>query len=313
MTVRMPIGGRVSVRSRALAAVLRRTLRPLIERAPITADSVRRVRSITGELGPLLGPAPRGTRVHRVPEIRADLVRTGRGARRVILYAHGGGFVLGSSKLWRAQVARLSSLSGAPVLSVDYRTVPEHRMQDGVEDCLDAYRWLLERGYSGDDVVLAGDSAGANLAFAVALRARERGLPRPAAIAATSPWLDLAGSGPSYEANRLLDPYLPARAAAEVARMCALDAEPTDPLLSPRYAALHGLPPVLIQVGSIDLLRSDGEVMAHRLGKAGVPCELQVWNGQMHAFTLLAGVLPEARAALRELGAFTARCTDRPG
>ncbi|WWR59057.1 alpha/beta hydrolase [Saccharopolyspora sp. SCSIO 74807] len=76
---------------------------------------------------------------------------------------------------------------------------------------------------------------------------------------------------------------------------------------------MHGLPPALIQVGSIDLLRSDGEVMAHRLGKAGVPCELQVWNGQMHAFTLLAGVLPEARAALRELGAFAARCTDRPG
>ena len=101
--------------------------------------------------------------------------------------------------------------------------------------------------------------------------------------------------------------------AAEVARMCALDAEPTDPLLSPRYAALHGLPPALIQVGSIDLLRSDGEVMAHRLGKAAVPWERQVWNGQMHAFTLLAGVLPEARAALRELGAFTARCTDRPG
>lgn len=308
----MPVGGRVSARSRALAAVLRRTLRPVIERAPITADSVRRVRSITGALGPLLGPLPRATQVQRIalPECRADLVRTDRGpgARRVIRYAHGGGFVLGSSRLWRAQVARLSSLSAAPVLSVDYRTAPEHHLQDGVEDCLSAYRWLLQRGYCGDDVVLAGDSAGANLAFAVALRARERGLPRPAAIAATSPWLDLAGSGPSYEANRLLDPYLSARAAAEVARMCALGAELTDPLLSPCYAAVDGLPPVLIQVGSIDVLRSDGETMAHRLAQAGVPCELQVWNEQLHAFTLLAGVLPEARAALRELASFAARC-----
>ncbi len=265
----------------------------------------------------MLGRNPSGTTVRRVqlPECHADLVRTTRvtGSRRVILYLHGGGFVLGSSRLWRAHVAWLSALAGAPVLAVNYRIVPEHRVHDGVEDCLSAYRWLLEQGHAGADVALAGDSAGANLAFAVALRARERGWPRPAAIAATSPWLDLAATGPSYETNRLLDPFLPAKAAADVARMCALGAELNAPELSPCYADLRELPPVLIQVGSIDLLRSDGELMAQRLEQAGVPCELRVWHGQMHAFTLLAGVLPDAKAALRELADFAASHTGARG
>ncbi|GAB2663278.1 hypothetical protein GCM10027271_22350 [Saccharopolyspora gloriosae] len=304
---------RGSVRSRVLAAALRRTLRPLLERTPVTPETLRRARGITGGLAPLLGPVPFGTTVRRIPlpGCHADLVRTGRdtGTRRAVLYAHGGGFVLGSARLWRAQVARLSALTGSPVLAVNYRMVPEHRVDDGVQDCVDAYRWLLDQGRTGEDVVLAGDSAGANLAFAVALRARERGLPRPAGIAATSPWLDLAATGPSYTANRLLDPFLPARAAADVARMCAVDVEPNAPELSPCYADLRELPPVLIQVGSLDLLRSDGELMARRLRQAGVPCDLSVWHGQMHAFTLLAALLPEARAAVRELAYFAARPT----
>lgn len=297
-----------------LAGTLRWTVRPLLQRIPVTPQRLSRLRKFTGKLGARSVPGPAGTVVHdvRLPQCHAEMVCAPGVAEgsRAILYAHGGGFVLGSSRIWRSHLARLSEFTGFPVLSVDYRMVPDNDVADSVEDCVAGYRWLLGRGYEGRDIVFAGDSAGANLAFNTALRARQSGLPRPAAIAAMSPWIDLAASGPSYRATRSYDPYMAAEAAAGVAELCARGLTLDDPGLSPVYADLSGLPPTLIQVGSLELFRSDSDLMAERLTQAGVPCEVQVWQGQMHAFALLAGIMPDALAAMHEVAAFLVTSTE---
>lgn len=298
-----------SRRSRLIAGTLSRTIRPLVARTTISAVAIRHTRAVLDQGALLFGPLVRGTTVQRVllPHARAELVRAP-GARqddRVILYCHGGGFVLGTARLWRPLASRLSAMARMPVLSVDYRLVPEYTVAEAVDDAVDAYKSLLDKGYRGVDVVLAGDSAGASLAFSVALRARDEGLPTPGGIAAMSPWVDLASSGESYRTNLTVDPYMPIEAVTAVAALCAADGDLDGAELSPLYADPAGLPPVLIQVGERELLRSDGEELARRLTEAGVHCGLQVWQGQMHAFPVFPA-LPESRAALRHIARFAA-------
>lgn len=298
-----------------LAQALRWTVRPLLRRIPLTPQRLSSLRGITGKLGARYASVPDGTVVRSValPQCSAELICAAGVSEgsQAILYAHGGGFVLGSSRIWRSHLARLSALSGFPVLSVDYRLAPGHHVSESVEDCVAGYQWLLEQGYEGRNIVLGGDSAGANLAFGTALRARRDGLPRAAAVAAMSPWVDLAASGLSYRTNRARDPYMAVEAAAGVAALCARGMQLDDPALSPVYADLSDLPPTLIQVGSLELLRSDSELMAERLTQAGVVCEVHLWQGQMHSFVLLAGIVPDALAALHEVASFAVRSTAR--
>lgn len=187
---------------------------PTAEAGPSYTATGQRLAADHREPGPHHASFRDGTVVQTVPlpQCTADLVRAAGVAEgsHAILYIHGGGFVLGSSRMWRSHLVRLSALTGIPVLSVDYRMVPGDYVSDSIEDCVTGYQWLLARGYEGRNIVLAGDSAGANLAFQTALRARRDGLPRAAAVAAMSPWVDLAASGPSYRSNWALDPtWLP--------------------------------------------------------------------------------------------------------
>lgn len=289
-----------SWQSRLLAQVLARTVRPLGARVPPAPSTLPWIRRAIDRAAAGTGRLPRGTTWEPVvlPACRAELVRgpAATAVAPVVLYLHGGGFIAGSARAWRPFVAALSAHTGAPVLSVDYRLVPEHTISDAVEDTLDAYRWLTGRGIAASRIVLAGDSAGAGLAFSAATLLQAEGLPRPGAIAMISPWADLA----PVTRPLVPDPFLSPRCVTQVVRLCtARGAVPR----SPADADLNGLPPTLIITGEHDLLRHDSELLARLLGNAGVPVELRAWPGQTHAFPL-ARVLPESDAALRHLARF---------
>jgi acetyl esterase/lipase len=297
--------------ARLAARLARRFVRPLVTHLPWTPFTLRFAPLI--DLGAALLVPPRGTKVTKVKGLgcAAEWVRgpgVPAGSRQAILYFHGGGFVACGLRTHRRMIARISQAAGMPVLSVAYRMQPRVPIQTSIDDCVGAYRWLL-RTYDADDIVIAGDSAGGYLSFMAPLHALRAGLPRPAGIAALSPFADLDLAPKIAHANAALDPFIPAHRLRDLVRTCFPGAEPTDPWLSPVHADLAGLPPVLIQAGGIEVLLADAESMAERLGAADVPCTLQIWEGQVHVFQVFADISREGLAAIKEVGAFARRVT----
>ncbi|MFC6881235.1 alpha/beta hydrolase [Actinomadura yumaensis] len=303
-----------TVRARVAARGLKLTVGPMLSYWPLSRIGLRPAVAID-LAAPLALPAPRWARVERVrfEGFRAEWVRAPRSdAGRAVLYFHGGGFFSCGLRTHRRLAARISAASGAPVLSVAYRQLPGAPLAVSVADCAHAYRWLLDEGYDPGRVVVAGDSAGGFLAFAATLRAMRDGAPAPAGIAALSPWTDLDHTAKAAHGNARLDAYIPVRRLERLAFLLAEGEVPLDPVLSPVNGELGGLPPVLIQVGSTECLLPDAELMASRLAAAGVPCRLQVWEGQVHVFQVFADLIPEGLAALHEVGAFVRERTE-PG
>lgn len=298
--------------SRLVARIAHRFVRPFVARLPWTPFTLR-FAFLLDIVGAVLVP-PRGTRTARVRGLpcAAEWVcgpGVDRASRKVILYFHGGGFVACGLRTHRRMIARISQAAGMPVLSVGYRMQPRVPIETSIADCVDAYRRLLSNGYAPEDIVIGGDSAGGYLAFTATLRAVREGLPRPAGIAALSPFLDLDVDLKIAHANAALDPFIPAPRLWDMVRTCFPDADVTDPELCPVHADLAGLPPALIQVGSIEVLLGDAELMAERLGAADVPCTLQIWEGQMHVFQVFADVTREGLIAIKEIGAFARKAT----
>lgn len=235
------------------------------------------------------------------------VMNTQQPARCVLLYFHGGVYVLGAPRAYRQIIARLAEWAQARIAAVDYRLAPEHPFPAATDDALAAYRGLLERGIAASDIVLAGDSAGGGLALACALQIRDAGLPRPAAIVLASPWLDLTLSGASIAANADHEIVLDAQMLRDSATAYLAGRDPQDPLASPLFADLRGLPPMLIQVADTELLYDDARRLAERVEACGGSAELQVWKGLWHVWQVLAGKVPEADAALRQVATFIAR------
>ncbi len=215
---------------------------------------------------------------------------------RHLLHVHSGGYVIGSAKGSRGWIGELADRVGASVHSVEYRLAPEHPFPAALDDCVAAYRGLLE--VTGPErVALVGESAGGGAVVATCLAAREQGLPMPAAVVALSPWADLTLSGPSMAANEASDPIIGANLAAwRDAYAGAVD--PADPLLSPALADLAGLPPMRVEATSTERLLDDARTLAERAEAAGVAVDLVVHDGLWHVFQLLAPVVPEATAAV---------------
>jgi acetyl esterase/lipase len=228
-----------------------------------------------------------------------------------VLYLHGGAFLMCGTATHRRIVERLAERTGMPVLSVDYRQLPTGRLHDSIEDCEDAFRWLVRNGHPASKIVIAGDSAGGHLAFATALRLRDDGTGVPAGIVGMSPWLDFDHMAKLRHFNARRDAYIPTGRLRRVARLVV--GEHPELHHSPVNADLRGLPPSLIICGESEILRCDAELMAERLAAAGVPATLQIWEGQVHAFPVLTDLTPESREALEEVVVFTTKAVAEAG
>ena len=223
---------------------------------------------------------------------------------KVVLYLHGGGYNMCSPNTHRELAAHISNYSGARVLVPDYRLAPEHPFPCGLEDATSAYRWLLGRGFSGENIAIAGDSAGGGLSIATAILLRDTGDPPPASIACISPWTDLALTGDSIKTNSKVDPMLNVESLKAKADNYAGNADPRSPLISPLYADLSGLSPLLIHVGSDELLFQDSVRIAKKAENAGVSVSLKIYDHLWHVFHLNAKLMPEAKSALADFGSF---------
>jgi acetyl esterase/lipase len=222
-----------------------------------------------------------------------------------MLYLHGGGYMACSPQTHRAITGSFAN-RGFRVFTPDYRLAPEHPFPAAVDDALAVYRAMVNVGSAP---VVAGDSAGGGLALALLLAAKEAGLPMPPAAMVFSPWTDLAITGGTVTTNLKRDSMLAGNTMADGAGMYLNGADPKNPLASPLYGELSGLPPLLIHVGEAEILRDDAVRFADRAEQAGVPVDLSVWNNMPHVWHLFQFMLPEARLALDQAAAFaTARC-----
>lgn len=217
----------------------------------------------------------------------------------VILYLHGGGYVVGSARTGANLAAPLARRSGVPAVSLEYRLAPEHPFPAAVHDALAAYREL-----AGQNVVIAGDSAGGGLALAVLLAARAEGLPQPAAAVLFSPWVDATLTGPSMDARGTFDPLFSRDHMAAYAESYLGGADPHNELASPVFADLKGLSPLLVQTGSAEVLLDDSLRLVARAAEQEVDVSLDVIAGAPHVFQYFAGFLPEADEALDRAATF---------
>jgi len=231
-------------------------------------------------------------------------------SRGVILYLHGGAYMLGSIISHREFVARLAQTTRSKVLIINYRLAPEDPYPAALEDALAAYKWLLKQGYDPAQIILAGDSAGGGLALAVMLKLRSEGRPLPAGGVCISPWTDLALTGDSYRSKAEVDPMLNFERIDDCAKLYAGQHDRKGPLISPLYGDLRDLPPLFIQVGTDELLLDDAEQFTERAREAGVEVTLEVWQGMFHVFQIFP-FLPETKRALESIGQFVARMMNK--
>jgi epsilon-lactone hydrolase len=227
---------------------------------------------------------------------------------KAILYFHGGGFRIGSIASHRDLMAQIALASGCRVLAIDYRLAPEYRFPAALDDALAGYDWMLGRGLKPANIAFAGDSAGGNLALAAMLALRERARPLPVAAVLMSPWTDLAATGASYVSRAEADPIHQRSMILALAKnYLGGQGDPCDPLVSPLYADLRDLPPLLIQVGDRETVLDDSVMLAEKARAAGVDVELEVWDGMIHVFQMFGAELPEAHRAISSIAGFLNR------
>ena len=237
--------------------------------------------------------------------VRAEwIVPPGAAAERVLFYLHGGGYVLCSVSTHRDLISRMARAAGVRALGVDYRLAPEHPFPAAVEDATTAYRWLVSHGTAPERIAIAGDSAGGGLTLATLVALRDAGDPLPAAAVCLSPWVDLEGTGASHTTKAAADPFVRKEMTEFLAQQYLGERDRRTPLASPLYADLHGLPPLLIQVGTAEILLDDATRIADRAKAAGVQVSLEVWDDMIHVWQLFAPLLPEGQQAIERIGAF---------
>jgi acetyl esterase/lipase len=249
-----------------------------------------------------LFPAPEGVSYSNetlggVPCLR--VVPKHAAAGRVLFYIHGGGYVHGGVNGYRGLAGRYAQALHAEVYLPDYRQAPEHPFPTPIDDTFDAYRALLDSGIDPRALVISGDSAGGAMIVTVMRKARDAGLPLPVAGVAISPWANLTHSGASATVRDGLDPLCSTAFLNTLARIFLAGELPTHPDASPVFAPVHGLPPVLVQIGENEVMLSDAIRLAAHLGESRVRTSLEIWPGMFHVWHQFAGLLPQADQALR--------------
>lgn len=259
-------------------------------------------------------------RTVRLPNCRARLVRAAGvlpadGTRRVVLYLHGGAFLMCGVNTHDRMVTTLSKYADSPALVVNYRKVPTHSVGAAIDDCYDGYQWLRSQGYAPDQIVLAGDSAGGYLALALAVRLLDEA-EQPAAIVCMSPLTQIAKTTRRTHPNSGADAMFPARAfdalvdlIAHAARRRGADGT-REEIFEPLDHIESGMCPTLIHVSGSEAMLQDATLAAHRLAGVGVPVQLRVWPGQMHVFQIAGPMVPEADRSLRQIGAYIREVTE---
>ncbi|AKN17146.1 esterase [Mycobacterium haemophilum DSM 44634] len=251
----------------------------------------------------------------RLEDCTAEWIRVpGASLARAVLYLHGGAFLSCGLNTHRSLVTRLSKAADAGVLTVGYRKLPSHQIVDAINDGMSGLRWLQQRGYDDDQIVVAGDSAGGYLAFMTTLAAIRTHLAKPAGVATVSPFTDADPSRKLRHRNARRCAMFTRGALSMFARYLG-EAQLSDAtgtsgrIVSPVDADLSLLPPVTIHASSDELLLPDAELMAKRLNATGIRCDLHLWDGQIHDFPLAADILPEGRRAIRYIGDFVKEVT----
>lgn len=232
------------------------------------------------------------------------LIAPGADDKRVILYLHGGGYVIGSIKSHRYLMQNVSRQSGAQTLGIDYRLAPENPFPAALEDATTAYRWLLKQGYSAKNIAIAGDSAGGGLSLATLINLRDAGDPLPAAAVLISPWTDLTGEAESVTTRAALDPMVSRDGLYNLGEKYLNGADARNPLASPVFADFTGLPPLLIHVGGKEILYDDAITVAKRAQAAGVEVDLVDETEMFHVWHAFAPMLEEAQQAVDQIGAW---------
>jgi len=284
---------------------IRRWLQQNAKNAPLPS-SIKEARANLEGLSSWV-PLPTDTRVEAViaSGVPGEWVSAlGAAADRVILCLHGGGYTMGSSKATHGIAAFLSAASGCRVLCIDYRLAPEHPFPAALEDTIAAYRWLLEQGISHSRIIVVGFSAGGGLALSSLVSLRDAHIALPAGAVLISPWTDLAGTGESVMTRAEADPWLTDEMNRFHAALYANGNDLRHPLISPLYADMQGLPPLLLHVGSDEIMLDDSRRVAERAKAAGVEVTLEVWEGLWHVFHAFAYRLAEGKQAIDKIGQF---------
>lgn len=282
--------------------------------AHVTADHLLGQKIKSGELRKkLVEPKWRVPDVFVMEEIEMEnftmeLLKRKEGAREdyVILQLHGGGYIGAMRNAYRTFAGLYNEQSGGmSVLTIDYRVAPENPYPAALEDAVAAYDWLMEQGFAADQIIVVGDSAGGGLALGLCMYLKDRKRELPAGIIAMSPWTDLTASGSSYEENYEKDPLFGnTRESLIYNKDYVGENDPKNPYISPMFGEYDGFPPMLIQVGSIEMLLSDSVSVAEKAKGAGVKVKLTVYEGMFHIFQMALKLLPESRAAWEEIGDF---------
>lgn len=231
-------------------------------------------------------------------------ITTPTGRSRSILYFHGGGYALGSSRAHAEMASWMARAAQARVFVLDYRRAPEYKFPAALEDALLAYSWMVNSGVDPRSITVAGDSAGGGLTLALLLSLRDRGEPLPSSAVCISPWVDLEMTGASIAGKADVDPLLTREGLQQFADWYLGGQSPRQPLVSPLHADLRGLPPLLIQVGTSEILLDDALRLTERARAAGVNVTLSQYEDMPHVWHVFASFLPEGWQADREIGDF---------
>lgn len=289
-----------SLRARLMRRITSRYFRSVDARRADVPATRRKWDALAKFLPAVRGVASRRTTIAGLPAL--SLEPGDAPADKLLLYFHGGAYLMGSAATHRQMVSRVARDARSRALLPDYRLAPEHRFPAAVDDAVRIYRQLLDDGFAPGDIAVGGDSAGGGLTMAMLLTLRDTGTALPAFALLLSPWLDLTGSGESMRTRAERDPWFrPADLDAVVGYYCD-DEQRAEPRVSPVFGEFGGLPPVYVQVGDDEILLSDSTRLAAGIEAAGGEVELEIWPEMWHVFQLFAGLMPEARQAVGRLG-----------
>ena len=216
----------------------------------------------------------------------------------VLTYLHGGGYAIGSIASHRALTTAIAATFKGRVLSIAYRLAPEDPCPAGIEDAVNAYRFLLSAGLAGEKVIIAGDSAGGGLAIATLQAIRDAGLPRPGGAWVMSPWVDMTAASETMSLKADDDLMITAANVTDTAAIYAPGGDANDPRATPLNASFEGLPPLMVQAGTFETLLDDSLTLARKAALANVEVRLETWPGQQHVFQMFAPMMSEARDAI---------------